>query len=74
MPQPRPISYHETHEWDPALLHDGRVIYTRDHPFGGHQLQEEIQRRYEMYHQHGTRFTATGLFSPKKVKRIKNPS
>ena len=27
--RPRPISYHETHEWDPAILHDGRVIYTR---------------------------------------------
>ena len=26
---PHPISYHETHEWDPALLGDGRVIYTR---------------------------------------------
>lgn len=26
---PRPISYHETHEWDPAVLADGRVIYTR---------------------------------------------
>ena len=26
---PHPISYHETHEWDPCLLHDGRVIYTR---------------------------------------------
>ena len=26
---PRPISYHETHEWDPAVLNDGRVIYTR---------------------------------------------
>ncbi|MBM3889692.1 MAG: hypothetical protein FJ388_11275, partial [Verrucomicrobia bacterium] len=25
----RPISFHETHEWDPAVLHDGRVIYTR---------------------------------------------
>ena len=23
------ISYHETHEWDPAVLDDGRVIYTR---------------------------------------------
>jgi hypothetical protein len=37
------------------------------------QRWEEIQRRYEMYHQHATRFTATGLVSPKKVKRIKNP-
>jgi hypothetical protein len=26
---PRPISFHETNEWDPAVLHDGRVIYTR---------------------------------------------
>jgi len=26
---PHPISFHETNEWDPALLHDGRVIYTR---------------------------------------------
>jgi hypothetical protein len=23
------ISFHETHEWDPAVLNDGRVIYTR---------------------------------------------
>jgi hypothetical protein len=37
------------------------------------QRWEEIQRRYEMYHQHSTRFTATGLVSPKKVKGIKNP-
>jgi len=26
---PRPVSYHETHEWDPSVLNDGRVIYTR---------------------------------------------
>lgn len=26
---PRPISFHETHEWDPSVLGDGRVIYTR---------------------------------------------
>lgn len=26
---PHPISFHETNEWDPALLHDGRVVYTR---------------------------------------------
>lgn len=25
----RPISYHETQEWDAALLNDGRIIYTR---------------------------------------------
>lgn len=26
---PRIISYHETQEWDPAVLNDGRVVYTR---------------------------------------------
>jgi len=26
---PHSISFHETNEWDPAVLHDGRVIYTR---------------------------------------------
>ena len=31
---------------------------------------EEMQRRYEMYHQHSTRFTARGLFSQKNVKRV----
>ena len=25
----RVISFHETHEWDPAVLNDGRIIYTR---------------------------------------------
>jgi len=27
--RPRTISYHETQEWDPAVLHDGRIVYTR---------------------------------------------
>ena len=26
---PRTVSYHETHEYDPAVLNDGRVMYTR---------------------------------------------
>ncbi len=26
---PHSISFHETHEWDPCLLNDGRVLYTR---------------------------------------------
>ena len=25
----RTVSYHETQEWDPAVLNDGRIIYTR---------------------------------------------
>jgi type IV pilus assembly protein PilM len=30
------------------VIKGGQVVYTRDHPFGGHQLLEEIQRRYDM--------------------------
>ena len=26
---PHPISFHETNEWDPSVMNDGRVIYTR---------------------------------------------
>jgi hypothetical protein len=26
---PHPISFHETHEWDPVVLHDGNLLYTR---------------------------------------------
>jgi hypothetical protein len=26
---PQPISRHETNEWDPTVLHDGRVVFTR---------------------------------------------
>ncbi len=25
----RPVSFHETQEWDPVVLHDGRIAYTR---------------------------------------------
>jgi len=25
----KPISFHETNEWDPAVLNDGRIVYTR---------------------------------------------
>ncbi len=28
------------------VIHNTRSVYTRDHPFGGRQLTEEIQRRY----------------------------
>jgi len=30
------------------VIKGGRIIYTRDHPFGGHQLLEEVMRRYDM--------------------------
>jgi type IV pilus assembly protein PilM len=30
------------------VIKSGQVTYTRDHPFGGHQLLEETQRRYDM--------------------------
>jgi hypothetical protein len=27
--EPRTLSFHETHEWHPSLLNDGRIVYTR---------------------------------------------
>jgi type IV pilus assembly protein PilM len=30
------------------VLHEGRIVYTREQNFGGHQLIEEIQRRYAL--------------------------
>jgi hypothetical protein len=27
--EPHPISFHETHEWDPVVLADGQILYTR---------------------------------------------
>jgi type IV pilus assembly protein PilM len=38
------------------VVKGGQVIYTRDHPFGGHQLFEEIQRRYDMTAQQASFF------------------
>lgn len=31
-----------------SVLHQGRVVYTREQSFGGKQLTEEIQRRYSL--------------------------
>lgn len=31
-----------------VVMRAGRVVYTREHPFGGRQLSEEIARRYDL--------------------------
>ncbi len=38
------------------VIKAGRVIYTRDHPFGGHQLLEETMRRYDMTNEQASFF------------------
>lgn len=38
------------------VLRGGRVIYNREHPFGGHQLLEETMRRYDMSPEQATFF------------------
>lgn len=42
-----------------SVLHEGRTIYTREQPFGGKQLTEEVQRRY------GLSFEEAGLAKKK---------
>ena len=69
----RSVSFHETHEWDPCLLNDGRVVYTRwdyvdrnavhyeqlwsAHPDGGHA---------RIYYGNNT-WNPTGVWEPRPI-------
>ncbi|TNF97657.1 MAG: pilus assembly protein PilM [Gammaproteobacteria bacterium] len=45
-----------------TVLHDGKIIYTRDQTFGGKQLTEEIMRRYGLsYEEAGLQKRQGGL-------------
>ena len=43
-----------------SVLNEGAIIYTRDQMFGGHQLTEEIQRRYGLSTQEAMRAKVEG--------------
>lgn len=46
-----------------VVMRAGRVVYTREHPFGGRQLAEEVQRRYDLTGPQA-RFLETGAEAP----------
>lgn len=43
-----------------SVFHQGRMIYTREHPFGGRQHTEEIMRHYQMNHAEASRAKRQG--------------
>lgn len=58
------------------VLHDGKIIYTREQVFGGKQLTEEIQRRYGLsYEEAGLAKKQGGLpdnYVPEVLKPFKD--
>lgn len=42
------------------VLHDGKLVYTREQPFGGKQLTEEIMRRYGLSYEDAGRVKKEG--------------
>ncbi len=59
-----------------SVLHDGKIIYTRDQVFGGKQLTEEIQRRYGLsYEEAGMAKRQGGLpdnYAPEVLEPFKD--
>ncbi|MGB9670821.1 MAG: pilus assembly protein PilM [Halothiobacillaceae bacterium] len=43
-----------------SVFHQGKMIYTREHPFGGRQLTDEIIRHYSMSHAEASRAKRQG--------------
>ncbi|MBI2298712.1 MAG: PD40 domain-containing protein, partial [Armatimonadetes bacterium] len=70
---PRPLSVHETNEWDPAVLSDGRLVYTRwdyvdRHPVFFEQLwsMHPDGSRQGIYFGNNT-FNPVGIWEPQAV-------
>lgn len=43
-----------------SVFHDGRIVYTRDQPFGGNQLTNDIMRHYEVSYEEAGRAKRQG--------------
>jgi len=56
-----------------SVLHDGRTIYTREQPFGGKQLTEEIQRRYGLSFEEATIAKKKGGLPPEYEQEVLDP-
>jgi len=55
------------------VLHNGKVIYTREQNFGGKQLTEEIQRRYGLSHQEAGMAKRQGGLPDNYVPEVLDP-
>ena len=55
------------------VLHNGKVIYTREQNFGGRQLTEEIQRRYGLSHEEAGMAKRQGGLPDNYVPEVLDP-
>lgn len=56
-----------------AILADQKMIYTREQPFGGRQLTEEIMRRYNLTYEQAGRAKKEGGLPDDYVPEVLNP-
>jgi len=56
-----------------SVLHDGKIIYTRDQVFGGKQLTEEIQRRYGLSYEEAGMAKRQGGLPDNYVSEVLEP-
>ncbi|MDD3608720.1 MAG: pilus assembly protein PilM [Halothiobacillaceae bacterium] len=56
-----------------SVMHNARLVYTREHNFGGKHLTEDIMRRYEMSYEEAGRAKRLGGLPEDYVPRVLNP-
>jgi len=56
-----------------SVFHQGKMIYTREHPFGGRQHTEEIMRRYQMSPAEAGRAKRQGGLPESHVEEVLEP-
>lgn len=56
-----------------SVFHQGKMIYTREHPFGGKQHTEEIMRRYQMSHAEAGRAKRQGGLPESYAEEVLEP-
>lgn len=56
-----------------TIIEDGRMIYTREQPFGGKQLTEEIMRRYGLSYEDAGRVKKEGGLPENYEPEVLNP-
>ena len=56
-----------------SVFHQGKMIYTREHPFDGRQHSDEIMRRYQMTHAEASRAKRQGGLPESYVGEVLEP-
>ncbi|TQV65451.1 MAG: pilus assembly protein PilM [Halothiobacillaceae bacterium] len=56
-----------------SVFHQGAMIYTREHPFGGRQHTDEIMRRFQMSYAEASRAKRQGGLPESYASEVKEP-